>query len=56
MDTDAEAMKLVMKSMNDAALRARRSKYAPKPKPAPEQAAAPSEPSVQELESLLNGA
>lgn len=52
MDDDAQAMKLVMQSMGEAALRARRAKYAPKPKPV-EQPAAPAEPSIQDLESLL---
>lgn len=54
MNDDAEAFGLVMKSMGDAAMKARRQKYQ-KPQPKPTAPEAPAEPSVQDLEALLNG-
>lgn len=48
----AEALKLVMEQLGATALKARRMKYAPKPKAQPA-AESSAEPSVQELESLL---
>lgn len=56
MTDEAEAFQAVMKSMGDAAMKARRAKYQPK-KPAEAPAPAPSsnEPSVEELQALIGG-
>lgn len=56
MTDEAEAFQAVMKSMGDAAMKARRAKYQPKKPPQAEQPAAQSnEPSVEELQALIGG-